>query len=88
MVIYYLGPDGSLQHHSLCFSSDDNNRYTSFLYQVQTMLLYDLKAIHARVKKANLLLQWLWRTVEKLQELYEFVLFGISADWVFFETSY
>ena len=59
-----------------------------FLYQVQTMLLYDLKAIHARVKKANLLLQWLWRIVEKLQELYEFVLFGISADWVFFETSY
>ena len=59
-----------------------------FLYQVQTMLLYDLKANHARVKKANLLLQWLWRTVEKLQELYEFVLFVISADWVFFETSY
>ena len=26
------------------FSSDDNNHYTSFLYQVQTMLVYYLKA--------------------------------------------
>ena len=35
----HLGPDGSLQHYLLCFISDDNNHYTSFLYQVQTMLV-------------------------------------------------
>ena len=29
-----------------CFNSDDNNHYTSFLYQVQTVLLYYLKANH------------------------------------------
>ena len=40
LVVYYLGPDGSLQHDSLCSSSDDSNYYTSFLYQVQTMLFY------------------------------------------------
>ena len=38
--LYYLGPDGSLQHDSLCSSSDDSNYYTSVLYQLQTMLFY------------------------------------------------
>ena len=33
-----------LQHDSLCFRSDDSNHYTSFSYQVQTMLVYYLKA--------------------------------------------
>ena len=44
LAVYYLGPDGSLQHDSLCFSSDNNNHYTSFLYQVQILLVYYLKA--------------------------------------------
>ena len=29
-----MGPDGSLHNDSLCFSSDDDNHYTTFLYQV------------------------------------------------------
>ena len=40
LVVYYFGPDGSLQHDTRCSSSDDSNCYTSFLYQVQTMLFY------------------------------------------------
>ena len=68
LVVYYLRPDGSLQHDSLCFRSDDNNwnssDYTSFLYQ--TMLVYYLKT--------SLLLWQLWMTLQKLQELYGFVL--------------
>ena len=51
LVVYYLGPDGSLQHDSLCFSSDDNSYYTSFLYQVQTILVYSLKANHPHIIK-------------------------------------
>ena len=51
MVAYYLGPDGTLQHDSLCFSSDDISHYTSFLYQVQTMLAYYLKANHPHIIK-------------------------------------
>ena len=51
LVVYYLGPDSSLQHDSLCFSSDDNSYYTSFLYQVQTILVYSLKANHPHIIK-------------------------------------
>ena len=51
LVLYYLGPDSSLQHDSLCFSSDDNNHYTSFLYQAQTILVYYLKANHLHIIK-------------------------------------
>ena len=43
--------NGSLQQDSLCFSSDDNNHYTSFLYQVQIMLVYYLKADHLLIIK-------------------------------------
>ena len=46
-----MEPDGNLQHYSLCFSSDDNNHYTSFLYQIQTMLVYYLKANHPLITK-------------------------------------
>ena len=46
---YYLGSDGSHPHYSLCFSSNDNNHYTNFVYQVQTMLVYYLKANHSHV---------------------------------------
>ena len=49
LIKYYLGPNGSLQHDSLCFSSDYNNHYTSFLYQVQAMLIYYLKANHSHI---------------------------------------
>ena len=30
LVVYYLGPDGNLQHDSLCFISNKNNHYTNF----------------------------------------------------------
>ena len=87
-----MGPDGSLQHDSLCFSSDDNNHYTSFLYQVQTMLVYYLKANHLHLKKTNLLLWQLWKTVQKLQKLMDLCShkhdFSISAEWMFFATNY
>ena len=53
LVVNYLGPDGSLQHDSLCFISDDSNHYTSFLYQVQTILVDYLKANHPNIKKLN-----------------------------------
>ena len=51
LVVHYLGADGSLQHDSLCFSSDDNNYYTSFLYQVQAMLFYYHKAYQPHMIK-------------------------------------
>ena len=63
LVVYYLRPDISPQHDSLCFSSDDNNHYTSFylyqvqtsicikLYQVQTMLVHYLKDNHSHIIK-------------------------------------
>ena len=54
--MYYLGPDGYLQHDSLCFSSDDNNHCTSFLYQVQTILVYYLKANHPHIPTYNKLI--------------------------------
>ena len=44
-----MGPDGNLQQDSLCFSSDDNNNYTSFLHQAQTMLVYYIKANHPHI---------------------------------------
>ena len=46
-----MGPDGSFQHDSLCFISDGNNYDTSFLYQVQIMLVDYLKANHPHIKK-------------------------------------
>ena len=49
LVVYYLGPDGSLQPDSLCFIFVDNNHYISFLYQVQTMIAYYLKANNAHI---------------------------------------
>ena len=51
LLVYYFGPDGILQHDLLCFSSDDNNHYTSFFHQVQTMLVYYLKANHSNIIK-------------------------------------
>ena len=51
LVVYYLRPDGSLQQDSLCFISDDKNHDTSFLYQVQTMLLDYLKPNQPHIKK-------------------------------------
>ena len=51
LLVYYFGPDGILQHDLLCFSSDDNNHYTSFFHQVQTMLVYYLKANHPNIIK-------------------------------------
>ena len=51
LVVCYLRPDCSLKHDSLFFISDDNNHNTSFLYQVQTMLVDFLKANHPHTKK-------------------------------------
>ena len=50
LVVYYLGPDGSLQHDSLRFTSDDNNHDTSFVCQVQTVLADYLKANDLNIK--------------------------------------
>ena len=49
LVVHYLEQDSSL--YSLFFSSDANNHNTSFLYQVQTMLAYYLKAKHPHIIK-------------------------------------
>ena len=74
LFVHYLRLDGSFQHDWLCFIFDDSRHYTSFLYQVQTMLVdYYLKVNHSHIKKTNLLFWWLRRTVQKLQELYGFV---------------
>ena len=51
MVVHYLGLDGSLQPDSLCFISDDSNHFTSFWHQVQTMIVYYLKANHTHIIK-------------------------------------
>ena len=52
LVVNYLAPNSSLQHGSLCFSSDDKNHYASFLYQVQTMHVYYLNPNHPhKIKK-------------------------------------
>ena len=32
IVIYFLDNEGNLQHHSLCFISDDNTHDTAFVY--------------------------------------------------------
>ena len=74
LVVYYLGLGGSLQHDSLCFIPDDNIHYTSFLYQVQTILVDYLKPSHPHMKKTNLLFWRFRRTVQKLPKLYEFVI--------------
>ena len=49
--LYYLEPDGSLQHDSLIFILNDRNHYASFLSQVQIMLVDYLKANHPHIKK-------------------------------------
>ena len=49
--MYYLGPDGKLQHDSMFFNSDDSNSYTSFLYQIQAMLAYYLEANQPHIIK-------------------------------------
>ena len=54
LVVYYLGADGSLQLDTLCFISDDNNHNTSFVYQVQTIIVDYLKANDPHIKN-NLL---------------------------------
>ena len=51
LVVYYLPPNSSLQHGSLCFSSDDKNHYASFLCQVQTMHVYYLNPNHPHIIK-------------------------------------
>ena len=50
IVGHYLGPDGILQDDSLCFISDDSSHYTSFLFEVQTMLAYCVKANLLHIK--------------------------------------
>ena len=85
LVAYYLGPDGSLQHDSLGFSSNDNNHYTRFLYQVRTMTVYYLKANHPYIIKNysdNCGRQYknyksLWNCIFSRKHF-----FGISAEWV------
>ena len=39
VVIYYCDGEGNLQHISLCFISDDNIHDTTFVHQVQTMII-------------------------------------------------
>ena len=43
LVIYYKDADGNLQHYSLCFISDDNTLNTSFVHNIQTLLVEFLK---------------------------------------------
>ena len=47
---HYLRPDVSLQDDSLCFICDDSSHYTSFLYEVQAMLVYCVKANLLHIK--------------------------------------
>ena len=43
LVVYFIDGDGNIQHNSLCFISDDNNRDTNFVYKIQTILVDYLK---------------------------------------------
>ena len=92
LVVYNLGPDGSLQRDSLRFISDGGNHDTSFLCQVQTMLLDYLKVNHPHRKKLiefsdgcggqNKTYKIFMDLCSQKND------FGISAEMVFFTTCY
>ena len=51
------------------------------LYQIQTMFVDYLQANHPHIKETNLHFWRLWRTVQKLQEIYGFM---VPTAWFFY----
>ena len=92
LVLYYLGPDGSLQHESFCFISDDNTHDTSFVYKLQSMFINHLKLNHPNINKLFYFSDGCGGQYKNYKNFMNLCMhendFGICAEWVFFATSH
>ena len=50
-LVIYFQSEGSLQHKSFCFISNDNTHDTNFVYKVQTLLMEYLKENLPQISK-------------------------------------
>ena len=95
LEVYYLWPDGSLQHDSAFYFWWQQPIYILFLFHVQTMLGDYFKANHPLRKKLIYLIYLFdscrgqYKNYKNFTDLrshkYDF---GISAEWVFFRKNY
>ena len=92
LVIYYKDSDGNLQHYSLCFISDDNMHDTSFVYQIQKLLVNFLKEKLPHVKKIIYVSDGCGAQYKNYKNFMNLCShkqdFGLDAEWVFFATSH
>ena len=92
LVIYYKDADGKLQHYSLCFISNDNTHDTSFVHQIQKMLVDFVKEKLPHVTKIFYISDGCGGQYKNFKNSLNLCFhkqdFGIEAEWIFFATSH
>ena len=92
IVIYFLDNEGNLQHHSLCFISNDNNHDTAFVYEVQTMTAQYIKHTNPHINNFHYFSDGCagqYKNYKNFINLcYHQQDFGVDALWTFFATSH
>ena len=92
LVIYYKDADGNLQHYSLCFISDDNTLNTSFVHNIQRLLMEFLKHRLLNVTKLYYVSDGCGGQHKNSKNFLNLCShkedFYIEAEWIFFATSH
>ena len=92
LVIYYKDDDGILQHHSLCFISDDNTHDTCFVHQIQTITMNFIKERIPGIDKVYYVSDGCGGQYKNYKKFLNLCFhqedFGVAAEWVFFATSH
>lgn len=89
LVVYFLDDKGQLKHDSLCYISNDNSHDTSFVYQIQAMLVAYLNEKYPHINKIIYFSDGCGGQYKNFLNLchhkYDF---GMDAEWIFFATSH
>ena len=92
LVIYYRNEESHLQHLSLCFISDGNTNDTSFVCQIQTMMVDYLKETLPHISKIVYFSDGCGARYKNYKNFINLCChkndFGIDTEWVFFTTSH
>ena len=92
LVIYYKDDEGNLQHHSLCFISDDNTHDTCFVHQIQTMIFKFIKEKIPGITKIYYVSDGCGGQYKNYKNFLNLCYhkddYGIDAERIFFATSH
>ena len=89
LVVYFLDDEGQLKHDSLCY---DNSHETSFVYQIQTMLVAYLREKYPHIDKIFYFSDGCGGQYKNFKNFLNLCHhkhdFGMDAEWIFFATSH